>query len=205
MELFQVNDSEEEQEYREKQAEDFFKLLRMKLHEITTLYASMHPEQQAMMSADYLHGMTDALMRTGPDLGDEIAQEYEKFLCDPKVSDTAALTVMRLAHHMPEIASPKSFDCVFSARGDKEDIVLWNAMDTWRTTGLPMPESLAKIQETASDKRTLDRFRDPDELREERLKESERASAEFEKIPLEERIRLSASPPPEPPEDLEAP
>jgi len=159
-------------------------------------YSRLGPEAQVRLVTEYLHGWLDAVMRTAPDMTDELAMELEKLFCAPDADEATLLVAFEITMGMPELASEKGFDCIFLKR-KVEDVVLWRGLDAWRQTDLPLPSSLARIQKSAQDQRTRDRFKDPVELRNEREEEQQKVSQAFLALPFEERVRLSESPGPQ--------
>jgi hypothetical protein len=49
--------------------------------------------------------------------------------------------------------------------------VLWTALDAWSGSGLPKTEAIKRIEQTATDSRTIRRLLSPDEQRRQRLEE----------------------------------
>jgi hypothetical protein len=159
--LVQAKDTVAEEElraYERGQSADLMKLLLSR----TARIAMMNPiagsdEAVAAQLAEYMTGWIDAVVRTAPTLADDLSDDVERALCDPKTTPAQLLVLTRLGGHMPEVTSLEGFECVLS-RHEQEDVVLWGALDSLRASGLPAPPALAALARRAKDQRTLDRL-----------------------------------------------
>ena len=167
VDLYQVENREAEQRYRTQQAHDLMGLLRARVSEADQLTRGANPEAAANQSFLYLMGWIDSVTRTAPDMVDELAAEVDASLCNKGTSPTELIVMSRVLMKMPELADSKGFDCLFSEH-TSEDVVLWSALDAWRRSGLPKNDALVKIQQSATDERTLRRFLSPQEQLERR-------------------------------------
>ena len=117
------------------------------------------PEAAATQLRLYQKGLVDGILRTAPDLTDELAGLVEQTLCDPKTRPSQLVALARMFGDMPELASEKGFDCVFAQRS-QEDVVLWSMLDAWRVSKLPRPPALVALERDAKDERTRARLRE---------------------------------------------
>lgn len=162
LELAQVeNDGavDELRKYEQKQSEDLIRLLRTRLKRIVIAFGrdDVPPEPIVLQMSEYMAGWVDALIRTAPTLADDLAHEVETAMCDPESTDAEVMLLSRLSQHMPELSSADALDCVL-ANHTREDMVLWDALDTLRASGLPAPKALAAVKARARDERTLERI-----------------------------------------------
>lgn len=185
--------SEAESAQREQQARELFGLVRGYVGAAALFGSEQEPEAQALGTATYLTGVVDGIMRVAPELTDQIGQEIEQAVCAPKANRALVLSSMKLIQRAPDLATQKGIDCVVSMRSE-EDVVLWGALDAWQASGLPKSDALEELARNAKDPRTIERL-DP-AARAAADQASERAREEYEKLPIEERVRLSAAPPP---------
>jgi hypothetical protein len=155
-----ATDQEKERQYRQKQSDELIDLMLARLDLLASQESDGNPELHATRLSMYQKGMFDALIRTAPDLADELATRIETELCDESPEASHVISLSRIVHDMPELANERAFDCIAS-RG-KEDTVLWSVLDAWRATGLPETPALAAVRRTASDERTKMRFQGED-------------------------------------------
>jgi hypothetical protein len=163
LELAQVeNDGavDELRKYEQKQSEDLVRLLRTRLKRIVIAFGrdDVPPEPLVLQMSEYMAGWVDALIRTAPTLADDLAHEVETAMCDPESTDAEVMLLSRLGQHMPELTSADAIECVL-ANHTREDMVLWDALDTLRASGLPAPKALADVKARAQDERTQRRIR----------------------------------------------
>jgi hypothetical protein len=116
------------------------------------------PEASANMVRTYVQGMADTIRQTSPAVRSALAEEFTQRLCGEALRDDELITMAYLALELPDIASTKGFDCLFSRRGTREDTVLWSMLDAWRHSGQEKTAAIAAIEQTASDPRTQRRL-----------------------------------------------
>lgn len=149
-------DPEEERNYRARQAADLIELLRQQTRIAERTLGRGGPEAVANALGPYLAAWADAVVRTAPDLAEELAAEMEQTLCSSDSSDAQSVVVSRAMARMPELGNGRAFDCI-AARG-KEDAVLWSALDAWRLGTSPMTPELQALASASKDERTLRRL-----------------------------------------------
>jgi hypothetical protein len=171
-ELFVARDEEAQQEYRVRQSNELIDLLMMRIGAMSRPGFGDDPEVVASSMAMYQKGMIDAVVRTAPDLVEELAARLERSICEQHARPAQQVSLMRVIQDMPELANPGTFDCIFE--NGREDIVLWTALDSWKAAGRPDTPRLQSLRSHARDPRTLSRLRPP---REE--DEAERETAEY--------------------------
>ncbi len=115
------------------------------------------PEMIANQVAMYQSGWIDSLVRTAPNLVDELASEIERSMCSSETSDAELIVMSRTVSTAPELANSAAFDCLFSKRRG-EDVVLWSAVEAWRRSGLPKTDVIAEVERSAKDDRTRAHF-----------------------------------------------
>jgi hypothetical protein len=116
------------------------------------------PEASANMVRTYIQGMADTVRQTSPAARSALAEEFTQRLCGEDLRDAELITMAYLALELPDIASSRGFDCVFSRRGKREDAVLWSMLDAWRHSGQEKTATIAEIERTAVDPRTQRRL-----------------------------------------------
>jgi hypothetical protein len=131
-------------------------LLRQKARLAEKTQGHAGPEAVANALGPYMAAWADAVVRTAPDLADELAAEMERTLCAADTSDAQSVVVSRAIAYMPELGNGSAFGCV-AARG-KEDAVLWSALDAWRLGTSPMTPELQALASASKDERTLRRL-----------------------------------------------
>jgi hypothetical protein len=156
------NNPEKERAYREQQSTDLINLLLGRLDIMDSSEPDGDPEVHATRLLMYQKGLMDAIVRTAPDLADELAAGIERELCSGSATVSRVISLSHFIHDMPELANERAFDCIAS-RG-KEDAMLWAVLDAWRATGMPPTPAIAKIQQTATDERTRSRFETDQDL-----------------------------------------
>jgi hypothetical protein len=125
------------------------------------------PEGVVNAITEYMVGLSDGIARTSPELIFAMSEEIETALCEGgKTADSMQMVYARMFRSIPELATARSFDCFFEKRTE-EDPVLWEGLDAWRASGLPMPKGAGSWQERASKPQTQRRF----------LSEAQQASA----------------------------
>lgn len=128
------------------------RLLRRQLAPLEKVRLPGGPEAAVQGVMPYLLGWTDSVVRTAPDLMDELAGEIETTMCDHEASPASIMLMSRVVQQLPELGNPRGFDCVV-ARGT-EDVVLWDALDAWRKGALPKSAALERLERAATDERT---------------------------------------------------
>jgi hypothetical protein len=116
------------------------------------------PETSANALRPYLQGLADAVKQTSPAVRGALADEFTERLCGGTLDDAELITMAYLGLEIPDITSPRAFDCVFSRRGSQEDVVLWYMLDAWRHSGQDKSAAIAQIERTAVDPRTQRRL-----------------------------------------------
>jgi hypothetical protein len=116
------------------------------------------PETSANALRPYLQGLADAVKQTSPAVRGALADEFTERLCGRALDDAELITMAYLGLEIPDITSPRAFDCVFSRRGGQEDVVLWYMLDAWRHSGQDKSAAIAQIERTAVDPRTQRRL-----------------------------------------------
>jgi len=149
-------DPEEQRAYRERQAADLIELLRQQARIAEKTIGRAGPEAVANALGTYSAAWADAVVRTAPDLAEELAAEMEKTLCSSDTSDAQSVVVSHTMARMPELGNTRAFDCIAS-RG-KEDAVLWAALDAWRLGTSPLTPELRALASNSKDERTLRRL-----------------------------------------------
>jgi hypothetical protein len=169
LELVQARDDEaaaQLRHYERQQARDMVDLLMQRV-QIAGHANPGDPEGAVVAANEYLAGWVDGVIRTAPDLADELAEEVTTMLCGEGTPPAKSLAASRLGLQMPELATSEGLDCVFTRQlregGLTEDVVLWAALDTWRTSGLPKTPALQAVEAAAKDERTRRRFLAPDD------------------------------------------
>jgi len=155
-ELYVASDTAAEQRYTERQAHELMQLFYSEL-ERAELVEPEVPEAAANRLDEYLRGMTDAVLRAAPELTASLNAEVEARLCDSATSAGQHLVLSKLIRAIPELASEKGFECVFSQRPE-EGVVLWAMLDALDSSELSRPPALAAIERAAVDPRTKQRF-----------------------------------------------
>jgi hypothetical protein len=152
--------------YERQQARDMVDLLMRRVH-IAGHISAGDPEAAVAATNEYLAGWVDGVIRTAPDLADELAEEVTAMLCEDEAPPAKSLAASRLGLQMPELATSEGLDCVFTRQlreGElTENVVLWAALDTWRTSGLPKTPALEAVEAAAKDARTRRRFLPPED------------------------------------------
>jgi hypothetical protein len=156
-ELYVATDPLAEQKYQDRQADELLALFDNELRKAALIEQTPDPEATANRIDEYLRGLSDALLRTAPDLADSLSTKVEARICTAETSATKLMVLSRFMHSMPEVASEKAFDCAVS-RNPEENVVLWAMLDAWRDSGLPKSDALARMQSAARDPRTQRRF-----------------------------------------------
>jgi hypothetical protein len=116
------------------------------------------PETRANAIRGRLQGMAAAIRQLAPGVRSALADEFSQRLCSGSLKDDQLVTMAYLAQELPDIASSRAFDCVFSQRGHQEDVVLWYMLDAWRFSDQPKTAALEAIERSATDERTRRRF-----------------------------------------------
>jgi hypothetical protein len=147
-----ASDSESERAYRAQQARELGELLRMKIGPLRHMQAIGGPEAVADSLGYWTAGWTDALVRTAPDMVDELAAEFETKMCDPNADPAELMVLSNVIGRMPELGNERGFECI-AARGT-EDAVLWRSLDAWRVGDLPKTPAMVRLEQTATDERT---------------------------------------------------
>jgi hypothetical protein len=156
-ELCVATDHEAERRYRVQQSRELVDLLFVQLGMFEKFFPDAGPEAAATQMRLYQKGLADAIMRTAPDLTDELADQIEQTLCDPQARASQLASLARLFGDIPELASERGFDCVFGQRAE-EDVVLWSMLDAWRVSKLPRPPSLIALERDTKDGRVRERL-----------------------------------------------
>ncbi len=146
-----------EQQYRREHAKGLIDLLRTKEAEMAARPHLNEAEQITAEVLPYMMGVADTIVKTSPEIVDELADEIDSTLCDPSARDSRKLLMVRLTMALPDTASSRGYDCVFS-RESAEDIVTWTALDALRATDLPKSSAIERLEQVATDERTLRRF-----------------------------------------------
>jgi hypothetical protein len=120
------------------------------------------PETSANAIRLYVQGVAEAVKQTSPAVRGALAEEFTARVCGGSLRDDQLITMAYLGLELPDITSPRAFDCVFSQRGTQEDVVLWNMLDAWRHSGQEKTTALAQIERSATDPRTQRRFLAPE-------------------------------------------
>jgi hypothetical protein len=115
----QQSDPEGEQRYRSEQSRELLGVLRTRLGLVERLPNAGSPEAVLGALDPYIEGWTDSLVRTGPDLADEIAAELEATMCDSSATPTQLTLRARVIQRMPELGNARGIDCVV-ARGTED-------------------------------------------------------------------------------------
>ncbi len=152
VESCQQADPEAERVYREQQSRELVGLLQTSLRRIERLPQPGGAEGAVNKMDCYLQGWTDSLIRTGPDLADELASELQRTMCDPNASETQIMLSARVLKRMPELGNAEAFDCV--AKRGTEDAALWDALEAWRLGSLPKTPALEELARSSKDERT---------------------------------------------------
>ena len=149
----ETKDEQADQRYRVQQARELTALLRMRAAVGEHGNPDAGPEAAANTANEYLSGWVDSVIRTAPDLLDELSAEINASLCADSTSDTELVVFSRAIRVMSELADSRGFDCVL-AKHPGEDVVLWSALSAWSASGLPKSDALAKLERSATDPRT---------------------------------------------------
>jgi hypothetical protein len=161
-ELCVASDPEKEQIYRQKQSDEIIDLVLTRLDGMAARDPDGSPEMHATRLLTYQNGLLDGLVRTAPDLTEELAGRIERELCREEPEPSHVIALSHFINDMPELANQAAFDCV-AARG-KEDIALWSTLDAWRAAGMPPSPALSILQKNARDERTKSRLQGVDVL-----------------------------------------
>jgi hypothetical protein len=196
LDLFVAKDDNAEKVYRQKQSKELFDLLRANLARVRRFSPDPNPESLMMQNLEYLGGWIDGVIRTAPDLADELAQEVEGAMCAPTEDSAFVLVTIRLLDRMPELSSQKGFDCLFSQH-KTEDPVLWQALDAWHASGLPKSDAHRSLEQSAVDPRTRDHFADPTQRQTANKAEIDKAAESYLAMPFDVRARQSEDPGPQ--------
>jgi hypothetical protein len=156
VEACQQSDAEGERRYRVQQSRELVGLLGTQLKQVERVPQAGGSEAVLYKLIPYIEGWVDSLVRTGPDLVEEVAAELEEKMCDPSATETQIMLAARVIQRMPELGNARGFDCVV-ARGS-EDLALWDALDAWRHGSLPATPAIAALAQTAQDERTRSRL-----------------------------------------------
>jgi hypothetical protein len=116
------------------------------------------PETSANAIRLYVQGVADTVKQTSPAVRAALAEEFTTRLCEGALADDELITMANLGLELPDITSPRAFDCVFARRGAREDVVLWSMLDAWRHSGQDRTAAVADVERSATDPRTQRRF-----------------------------------------------
>jgi hypothetical protein len=178
--------AEQLKSYERQQARDMMDML-MRRVQLAAHTNPGDPEGAVAATNEYLAGWVDGVIRTAPDLADELATEMTATLCGDEVPPTKSLAASRLGLQMPELASSEGLDCVFTRQlreGElTEDVVLWAALDTWQRSGLPKTPALEAIEAAARDERTRRRFMPLQDVTAQRVAASQAGAARADSTP----------------------
>jgi hypothetical protein len=153
VELFVAKDDDAARRYRAQQSKDLIALVASRANLAEHMMGPANVEAAANMMDLYVSGWVETVMRTAPDLIDDLAAEMNSTFCDTSTRPTLLLMLMRIGMQMPELVDPKGLECLLSQH-TSEDQVLWHSLRLLRVSGLPKPASFANIEQTASDPRT---------------------------------------------------
>ncbi|MDD9943852.1 MAG: hypothetical protein OXU20_22615 [Myxococcales bacterium] len=159
VDLYEPSDAQAEQRYHEQQSKELVDVLRERVDIQRLAFPDQSAEAVATPVFTYMTGLLDGVIRTAPDLADELAEQIESSMCDPQARDEHLIALAQMISLTPELANEETFDCLFSihTRG-QENAVLWFGLDAWKASGLPKSNAIAEIEADASDARTLRRF-----------------------------------------------
>lgn len=121
------------------------------------------PEGAVNGVTEYLLGMSQGIERAAPELVMAMSAEIESAICGGEQRADVLMMYARMFRAVPALASSHGLDCFFAQR-TAEDPVLWEGLDAWRGSGLPMPKGVEALQAKATMPQTRLRFMDPEEL-----------------------------------------
>jgi hypothetical protein len=149
-------DPEAEQRYRAQQSRELMELLSWRIKAANPMGLQLNAEAVATQLTPYVTGWADALVRTAPDLADDLAAEIQGVMCDRNASRSQLLVMSRVVKQLPELGNERTFDCIVER--NEEDDVLWEALDAWRISGLPKTAGMERLEQATSDERTRHRL-----------------------------------------------
>jgi hypothetical protein len=120
------------------------------------------PELVANTLQPYLTGWIDAVRRAAPELAPQLQIDVGEALCAKETSDEELIALGRITAAMPAILDSSSIDCVLASR-PKEDIVVWTMLDAWTQSGMARTEQVEALAQRATDPRTLERLKPPEQ------------------------------------------
>lgn len=153
---------EERKEYEREQSDELISLLMNRLRIASNATPQQSLETTVNSMNDYMAGWAAQFVRTGSELTGAMAEKVEEAMCDAETSDEQLLMFSRIGILVPDLISSTSFDCLFANRSE-EDIVLWTALDAWRSSELPKSETIKSIENRFQDSRTQRRFLQPEQ------------------------------------------
>ena len=113
-------------------------------------------EARANNMLPYLSGVLHGAIQADPAMRAAFSNQFTAALCDRALPDHALISVAHMAAILPDVGTPRGFDCFFSHA--KEDVPLWSMLDAWRRSGLEKSPALEKLRTSSTDSRTLRRF-----------------------------------------------
>jgi hypothetical protein len=157
-------DPESEQRYRAQQSRELMELLSWRIKAANPMGLELNAEAVANQLTPYVTGWADALVRTAPDLADELAAEIQTVMCDRHANPSQLIVMSRVVKQLPELGNARTFDCIIER--DEEDAVLWEALDAWRVSSLPKTPGMDRLEQATTDERTRQRLvkRSEDEM-----------------------------------------
>lgn len=110
--------------------------------------------------SDYLAGVGAAVQAMGPEVAQQMREHIETTLCSDQADSHEGAAFLRMAARQPDLATSKGLACLLESPGEvEEDSMLWDALDTWHAKKLGWSDSLAQLQEGATNVETKARLR----------------------------------------------
>jgi hypothetical protein len=120
-------------------------------------------EVRANFNREYTIGAIEAVRDLHPEDIGAMSEELNNKLCDETIDEEKTVSLAIMAFEMPELSSPRGFQCFFSRARKKEDVVLWYMLDAFNNSGQDKPAALLELAKTAKDPRTMERLMSPED------------------------------------------
>jgi hypothetical protein len=113
-------------------------------------------ETRAGSVLPYLSGILRGSIQGDPAMRTAFSAQFTSALCERSLAEDQTISVAHMAMLLPDIATPRGFDCFFSKA--TESVPLWTMLDAWRRSGIEKTPVLARLQAASTDSRTARRF-----------------------------------------------
>lgn len=131
-----------------------------RVHDVQIGPTGVSIDELATSLQPWIDGWTDGFLLAA-DASDlyRLQSTMEHSICDPGTRDLELLVFLRLLARIGQAATQTALECAVSRRTG-EDVVLWEALDTWLASrrGMEGSEAIAEWRVRAVDPRTLSRL-----------------------------------------------